>query len=79
MTLSAAPGRPDYVRADGSLPSNNPRKIRITGQSRTGMSVLAEQMVLEDLRHGRHLLVLDPHGDFLELDIGSSEHAQPSG
>src|ERR1051326_4400368 len=40
--------------------------VYIIGKTGTGKSTLIETMALQDLRHGRGLALVDPHGDLVE-------------
>jgi hypothetical protein len=73
---------PDEVSALGvrlgvSTDAHGPREIRVAtddrrrhcyvvGQSGTGKSTLFSSMILEDIRNGSGVCVIDPHGDLIE-------------
>jgi hypothetical protein len=40
------------------------------GQTGTGKSTLLESLILQDIRAGRAVLVIDPHGDLIEQILG---------
>ncbi|MFH1930133.1 MAG: type IV secretion system DNA-binding domain-containing protein [Pseudomonadota bacterium] len=42
----------------------------IIGQTSTGKSTLMERMILQDIRAGRGLAVIDPHGDMVDSILG---------
>jgi len=46
------------------------RHFFILGQTGTGKSSLMESMVLQDIRTGRGLCLIDPHGELLESVLG---------
>jgi hypothetical protein len=46
------------------------RHMFIMGQTGTGKSSLMETMILQDIRAGRGLAVLDPHGEMIDSIIG---------
>jgi hypothetical protein len=46
------------------------RHTFIIGQTGTGKSTLMENMILQDIRAGRGLAVIDPHGELVESIIG---------
>ncbi|GAG44326.1 unnamed protein product, partial [marine sediment metagenome] len=54
------------------------RHCFIMGQTGTGKSTLLESMILQDIREGRGLCLLDPHGELVESIIGKipNERAQ---
>jgi type IV secretory pathway VirB4 component len=46
------------------------RHTFILGQTGTGKSTLMEHMILQDIRDGRGLALLDPHGELVESVLG---------
>jgi hypothetical protein len=42
------------------------KHVYIIGQTGTGKTTLLETMILEDLKNGQGLAVIDPHGDFVD-------------
>jgi hypothetical protein len=51
-------------------PDDRMRHVFIDGQTGTGKSTLMEAMILQDIRAGRGVGVIDPHGDLVESIIG---------
>jgi DNA-binding transcriptional LysR family regulator len=66
MKTLADSGEPGDAQVRGEAPSGDVMKMHRVGRPGRGMSVLAEYMVLEDLRHGRPVVVLDPRGRLFE-------------
>lgn len=50
------------------------RHMFIIGQTGTGKSTLMESMVLQDIRAGHGLAVIDPHGEMVDSIIGKIPH-----
>ncbi|MCF6290959.1 MAG: type IV secretion system DNA-binding domain-containing protein [Desulfobacterales bacterium] len=46
------------------------RHIAIFGQTGTGKSTLLEHLILQDIRAGRGMAVIDPHGDMVDSLVG---------
>jgi hypothetical protein len=46
------------------------RHMFIMGQTGTGKSTLMENMILQDIRSGKGLAVIDPHGEIIDAIIG---------
>jgi hypothetical protein len=46
------------------------RHMFIIGQTGTGKSTFMESMILDDIRHGRGVAVIDPHGDMVASILG---------
>ena len=46
------------------------RHTFIIGQTGTGKSTLMERMILQDIRSGKGLAVIDPHGDMVDSVLG---------
>lgn len=46
--------------------STRRRHVYVVGQTGTGKSTLLERMILQDIRAGRGVAVIDPHGDLVE-------------
>jgi hypothetical protein len=46
------------------------RHTFIIGQTGTGKSTLMENMILEDIRNGKNLAVIDPHGEMVDSLLG---------
>jgi len=46
------------------------RHTFIIGQTGTGKSTLMESMILQDIRNGQGLAVIDPHGDMIDSLLG---------
>ena len=42
------------------------RHVYVVGQTGTGKSTLVENMVMEDINHGKGVAVVDPHGELVE-------------
>jgi hypothetical protein len=57
--------RPVYITDD-----DRRRHIYIIGQTGTGKSTLLGNMVIEDIRAGKGLAVIDPHGDLVQTVLG---------
>lgn len=57
--------RPVYITDD-----DRRRHIYIVGQTGTGKSTLLGNMVIEDIRAGKGLAVIDPHGDLVAAVLG---------
>jgi len=51
-------------------PDDRMRHTFIIGQTGTGKSTLMERMILQDIRAGRGLGVIDPHGDMVDAILG---------
>lgn len=51
-------------------PSDRRRHIYIVGKTWMGKSTLLENMIVDDIRQGRGVAVIDPHGDLAENIIG---------
>ena len=51
-------------------PDDRMRHVFIVGQTGTGKSTLMEAMILQDIRAGRGVGVIDPHGELVESIIG---------
>lgn len=47
------------------------RHVYIIGKSGTGKSVLLQNMVIQDVREGRGVCVVDPHGDLVEAVLAN--------
>ncbi len=47
-------------------PEDRRRHVYIVGKSGTGKSVLLENMIIQDVKEGRGVGVVDPHGDLVE-------------
>jgi hypothetical protein len=54
----------------GMWPSDRRRHMYIIGKTGMGKSVLLENMILDDIKKGRWVAVIDPHGDLAEWVIG---------
>ncbi|MCD5385280.1 type IV secretion system DNA-binding domain-containing protein, partial [Candidatus Gracilibacteria bacterium] len=54
----------------GILPNDRRRHMYILGKTGMGKSVLLENMIIDDIRKGRGVAVIDPHGDLAESVIG---------
>lgn len=54
----------------GMGPSDRRRHMYIIGKTGMGKSVLLENMILDDIKKGRWVAVIDPHGDLAEGIIG---------
>jgi len=46
------------------------RHVFIIGQTGTGKSTLMERMIMQDIRAGRGVALIDPHGDLVESVLG---------
>ncbi len=47
------------------------RHMYIIGKSGTGKSTLMENMIVDDIREGRGVILVDPHGEFYEHTLAS--------
>jgi len=56
---------PVSIEADDRM-----RHMFIPGQTGTGKSTLMEYMILQDIRAGRGVAVIDPHGDLVDTIVG---------
>ncbi len=79
MTLSADPSKSGSIRLPASLPCDL-KKTHLVGRPGMGRgcNTVLEQMILEDLRQGRPVVVLDPRGRLTEEtdpDVASPERA----
>ncbi|MCD5380509.1 type IV secretion system DNA-binding domain-containing protein [Candidatus Gracilibacteria bacterium] len=54
----------------GIGPSDRRRHMYIIGKTGMGKSTLLENMIIDDIRKGRGVAVIDPHGDLAEGVIG---------
>ncbi|RKW23017.1 DUF87 domain-containing protein [Candidatus Gracilibacteria bacterium] len=54
----------------GIGPSDRRRHIYVLGKTGMGKSTLLENMIIDDIRKGRGVAVIDPHGDLAEGVIG---------
>ncbi|MCH2188228.1 type IV secretion system DNA-binding domain-containing protein [Candidatus Gracilibacteria bacterium] len=54
----------------GMGPNDRRRHVYIIGKTGMGKSTLLENMVIDDIRKGRGVAVIDPHGDLAETVIG---------
>lgn len=54
----------------GMWPNDRRRHMYIIGKTGMGKSVLLENMILDDIKKGRWVAVIDPHGDLAEWIIG---------
>ncbi|MDQ7009974.1 MAG: type IV secretion system DNA-binding domain-containing protein [Candidatus Gracilibacteria bacterium] len=54
----------------GIGPSDRRRHMYIIGKTGMGKSTLLENMIIDDIRKGRGVAVIDPHGDLAEGIIG---------
>ncbi|MDD3646425.1 MAG: type IV secretion system DNA-binding domain-containing protein [Candidatus Gracilibacteria bacterium] len=54
----------------GIGPDDRRRHIYIIGKTGMGKSTLLENMILDDIKKGRGVAVIDPHGDLAEAVIG---------
>ncbi|MFK7780069.1 MAG: type IV secretion system DNA-binding domain-containing protein [Candidatus Gracilibacteria bacterium] len=54
----------------GIGPNDRRRHMYILGKTGMGKSVLLENMIIDDIRKGRGVAVIDPHGDLAEAVIG---------
>ena len=54
----------------GMGPDDRRRHTYIIGKTGMGKSVLLENMIMDDIRKGRWVAVIDPHGDLVEGIIG---------
>jgi hypothetical protein len=57
--------KPVYI-----LPEDRMRHIYIIGQTGTGKSTLLANMFIEDIKAGKGIAVIDPHGDLVENALG---------
>lgn len=60
-------GQMQPVRID---PDSRMRHCFVVGQTGTGKSALMESLALQDIRAGRGVCVIDPHGDMVENILG---------
>ena len=56
-----AEGKPIYITED-----DRRRHVYIVGQTGTGKSTLLVNMVVDDIRQGKGVSIIDPHGDLVE-------------
>ena len=75
MKTSADSGGRSDAQVRGEAPSGDVGKMHFLSRPGGGMSILLELLVLDDIRHGRGPVVLDPHGNILG---GSEIEASPS-
>ena len=54
----------------GMRPDDRRRHMYIIGKTGMGKSVLLENMIMDDIKKGRGVAVIDPHGDLAEGIIG---------
>lgn len=54
----------------GIGPSDRRRHLYVLGKTGMGKSTLLENMIIDDIRKGRWVAVIDPHGDLAEWVIG---------
>lgn len=54
----------------GIGPEDRRRHLYIIGKTGMGKSTLLENMIIDDIRKGRGVAVIDPHGDLAEAVIG---------
>ena len=59
-------GKESLVRIQ---PSDRRRHIYIIGQTGTGKSVLQESLIIQDIKAGHGICVVDPHGDLIETAL----------
>lgn len=57
--------KPVYLTED-----DRRRHIYIIGQTGTGKSTLMTNMVIDDIRNGKGVSIIDPHGDLIEKILG---------
>lgn len=57
--------KPVYITED-----DRRRHIYIVGQTGTGKSTLMTNMVVDDIRQGKGVAIIDPHGDLIEMILG---------
>ncbi len=57
--------KPIYITDD-----DRRRHVYTVGQTGTGKSTLIGNMVIEDIRAGKGLAIIDPHGDLVENALG---------
>lgn len=53
----------------GLLREDRRRHLYVIGKTGTGKTTLFENMVIQDMKNGEGLAVIDPHGDFIERMI----------
>jgi hypothetical protein len=58
-------GKPVYITDD-----DRRRHIYVIGQTGTGKSTLLGNMIIEDIRSGKGVAIIDPHGDLVENALG---------
>ncbi len=51
------------------LPDDRMRHFYLIGKSGTGKSTILDQMIKQDLRNGKGLCLVDPHGDLVEAAL----------
>jgi len=56
----------ENLTAFGIKPSDRRHHIYVIGKTGTGKSTLIKNMVIQDLRAGRGVALIDPHGDLVE-------------
>lgn len=62
----------------GIKPDDRRRHMYVIGKTGVGKTTLIENMVVQDIRHGHGLAVIDPHGEFADmmLDFVPKERIQ---
>ena len=66
LTIFAETNFRDKVRRFGLKPDDRRRHIYAIGKTGMGKTNMLENMVISDMKSGRGLAVVDPHGDFVE-------------
>jgi hypothetical protein len=64
-SVEAGAGRPVRIETQDRL-----RHAYLVGQTGTGKSTMLQTMILDDIRSGRGLCLLDPHGDLYRSIVG---------
>jgi hypothetical protein len=65
LNIHSGFSQPVYVPADDRM-----RHMFIIGQTGTGKSTMMESMILQDIRAGHGLAVIDPHGEMVDNILG---------
>ena len=65
----------DKVQRFGIKIDDRRRHMYIIGQTGTGKSTMMKNMMIDDVREGRGVCVIDPHGEFVDsvLELYSRE------
>lgn len=56
-----------HVQAFGLLPDDRLRHVHVIGKTGVGKSTLLANLIIQDLKAGRGLALIDPHGDLVDV------------